>query len=310
MNFSIRTLFTSCLIFFSLLSAAEDYIDKESTSLYGNNDELTPNSTFKKTNDVFLKTYKLKKTNVLKIFVEQDPSINGQYTVNDNGEIDIPYLGKVNIESKTIFEATQYIELLLAKDLIRNPVVTLDLLEYTKSSISISGQVIKPGNYTFVDRITLTDLIKLAGGFAKHANKSVIIISNTANPSHISEKKVINFNSILNGQQKNPIITNNQNIFVDALLPIVVDGGVEKPGVVYVEPGLTLREVIEIAGGFSKMADLSSIIVRSASIENKYDYMSIINSRKKLPEILPNDHIIVSQCSKKFNVLGKTICIK
>jgi protein involved in polysaccharide export with SLBB domain len=300
-----------CFFLLPFFCFADDYIDKEGTFPAENSSEQEFTSTKMEVDEAFFRDYIIKKGNIVYISVKQDVSMNGEYKVNSMGEIDFPLVGKIKIEGKTTIETREHIQALLEKDFIRNPIVTLDLIDYTKANIHLSGELVTPGSYPITNHTTLTDAIKLAGGFTKFANQSMITINNSIN----SQSDTFNYDLIIKGQQKNPRLKGNESIVVDALIPVKVDGGVVKPGITYIQPGLSLRKVIEMAGGFSKMADIKDIIVRTATeenkyLENKYDYEKIMNAQADMPIILANDHIIIGECSKKFNVFGKTLCIK
>lgn len=304
-----------CFLLLPFFCFADDYIDKEDTFRAEKSTEQEFTSTQMEVDEAFLRDYIIKKSNIIYISVKQDTSMNGEYKVDNIGEIDFPLVGKIKIEGKTTIETREHIQALLEKDFIRNPIVTLDLIDYTKANIHLSGQLVKPGSYPITNHTTLTEAIKLAGGFTKIANHSIITVNSSINSQSESVKQVFNYDLIIKGQQKNPILKGNESIVVDALIPVKVDGGVLKPGITLIQPGLSLRKVIEMAGGFSKMADIKDIIVRTATeenkyLENKYDYEKIMNAQADMPIILANDHIIIGECSKKFNVFGKTLCIK
>ena len=83
------------------------------------------------------------------------------YTVNDAGEIDFPVLGMVKVQGCTRIEVGQLIKgLLIANDLCRDPVVTV---EFYNMSFSVLGTV---GGSSVIpitkDRITLLEAIAMA----------------------------------------------------------------------------------------------------------------------------------------------------
>lgn len=84
------------------------------------------------------------------------------YTVDKQGEIDFPVLGKLVIAGKTREEIASYIKSeLISRNLVKDPVVTV---EYMNLSISVLGEVARPGRYA-IDRdvLTLLDAISMAG---------------------------------------------------------------------------------------------------------------------------------------------------
>lgn len=88
-------------------------------------------------------------------------SISG-YTIDNNGDIEFPVLGKLHIAGMTREEIATYIkDRLISENLIKDPVVTV---EYMNLTVAIMGEVNRPGRYNLdKDRITILDAISMAG---------------------------------------------------------------------------------------------------------------------------------------------------
>ena len=81
------------------------------------------------------------------------------YTVDLQGNIDFPVLGKVHVADKTREEVAVLIKSeLQSHDLIKDPVVTV---EYMNLSISVMGEVNRPGRYNIdKDHLTILDALR------------------------------------------------------------------------------------------------------------------------------------------------------
>lgn len=88
-------------------------------------------------------------------------SISG-YTVDSQGNIDFPVLGKIHVAGLTREEAEDSIKtLLLESRQIKDPVV---IVEFMNLGFSVLGDVSRPGRYKIDrDRFTLFDALSLAG---------------------------------------------------------------------------------------------------------------------------------------------------
>lgn len=84
------------------------------------------------------------------------------YTVDIQGNIDFPILGKIHVGGLTRAEATEHIKhLLVESNQIKDPVVTV---EFMNLGFSILGEVKSPGRYTIDrDEFTILDAISRAG---------------------------------------------------------------------------------------------------------------------------------------------------
>ena len=118
---------------------------------------------------------------LIKIFPEDEYIKGGEMVVSSEGDIALPLIGKIKVEGMQLVEAEREIVNLLTKDYLVNPIVVLevtkDVAKLTKS-LSILGQVQKPGTYQMPleDKLTLLQLISMAGGFTDVANVKKIKI--------------------------------------------------------------------------------------------------------------------------------------
>lgn len=98
------------------------------------------------------------------------------YTVDKNGDIDFPVLGKLHIAGQTREEVATYIKgILFDGNWVKDPVVTV---EYMNLCISVLGEVNTPGRYSIDrDQMTLLDALSMAGDltiYGKRENVKVI----------------------------------------------------------------------------------------------------------------------------------------
>lgn len=98
------------------------------------------------------------------------------YTIDSNGDIDFPVLGRLHIAGMTREQVAEYIRReLISRDLVKNPIVTVD---YLNLCVTVMGEVTRPGRYA-IDRedYTLLDALSAAGDltiFGKRNNVRVI----------------------------------------------------------------------------------------------------------------------------------------
>ena len=95
------------------------------------------------------------------------------YTVDKQGMIDFPVLGQLAVAGKTREEIASYIKTeLMGRNLVKDPVVTV---EYMNLSISVLGEVARPGRYAIDrDEVTLLDAISMAGDLTIQGRREYI----------------------------------------------------------------------------------------------------------------------------------------
>ena len=105
------------------------------------------------------------------------------YTVDNNGDISFPFVGKINLLGLSTDEAQEKIHDALSK-VISNYTIIVRFLE---NNVSVLGEVNSPGVYTFTpDVLTIYEALAYAGGIAKTGDfrKVVLIRQNGDEISH------------------------------------------------------------------------------------------------------------------------------
>jgi polysaccharide export outer membrane protein len=96
------------------------------------------------------------------------------YTVQQDGTIDFPILGQLELAGKTRQEAINYLKIKLDKYIV-DPGVDIN---FTNFKVSVLGEVNKPGSFTLPnERLTVLEALALAGDLdiqGKRDNVSVI----------------------------------------------------------------------------------------------------------------------------------------
>ncbi len=114
------------------------------------------------------------------------------YTVDAKGNIDFPVLGELHVAGMTREEIAAYIkEELVSKNLVKDPVVTVDFLNLT---VSVLGEVKNPGRYSITkDKVTLLDAISLAGDLTIYGKREEVTVLRDEDGKAVTYK--VNLNS-------------------------------------------------------------------------------------------------------------------
>lgn len=98
------------------------------------------------------------------------------YTVDEQGDINFPVLGKISVIGKTRIEVADYISRrLVERDLVKDPIVTV---EYVNIGINILGEVKNPGHIEIVkDHFTILDAIASAGDLTINGQRENVMVS-------------------------------------------------------------------------------------------------------------------------------------
>ena len=112
--------------------------------------------------------YLISPNDVLAINVLGEDDLSLRVRVSENGSISFPLLGEVRAAGYSPLQFERRLEALLEKDYLVSPSVNVTILEY--STISVLGQVKKPGSFEIKGQLTVTQAIALAGGLTDTAS--------------------------------------------------------------------------------------------------------------------------------------------
>jgi polysaccharide export outer membrane protein len=100
------------------------------------------------------------------------------YTIDPEGNIDFPELGKVHVAGFTRSELAAYIKgQLIGRNLIQDPVVTV---EFANLQFSVIGEVKNPGRYNINrDKVTILDAISMAGDMTINGKRKDVQVVRT-----------------------------------------------------------------------------------------------------------------------------------
>jgi polysaccharide export outer membrane protein len=105
------------------------------------------------------------------VSVFQLPEYSGEYEVQVDGSLNLALIGPVRVQQLTIEQASANISSQYGQ-VLRRPIVTLNLLTRRSLVVGVAGEVNRPGSYLLegTNYPTLTQLFQLAGGITQSAD--------------------------------------------------------------------------------------------------------------------------------------------
>lgn len=90
------------------------------------------------------------------------------YPVDLDGNIEIPYVGKLRVAGKTIYEIKADLEVALVS--YADAAISVRMVD---NSVSVLGEVFAPGRYPITkDRMNIFEVIAMAGDMTVYSNKA------------------------------------------------------------------------------------------------------------------------------------------
>jgi polysaccharide export outer membrane protein len=122
--------------------------------------------------------YVIRIGDLLSVQVYSDEKASGRTRVRTDGRISLPLINDVDAAGKTPIKLAGDIEESL-KTLLVNPRVTVSVEESAPLSISVLGEVEKPGAQVLTHEAGVADALAAAGGLTRFARKNRIYVVRT-----------------------------------------------------------------------------------------------------------------------------------
>lgn len=110
----------------------------------------------------------------LHIIVYNETELTGDYAIAPDGSVAFPLIGNVPASGRSPVELQNAITAMLAKGYILDPKVTVEVLNFRP--FFILGEVNKPGQYPYIEQLTVAQAVATAGGFTYRANRGKVFI--------------------------------------------------------------------------------------------------------------------------------------
>lgn len=109
-----------------------------------------------------------------------EPDLSAVYRVATDGTVDFPLAGRIRVAGLRTGEIQAHLRDRLQQGYIKDPQVTVLMKDWNSRSVSVLGQVQKPGPVAYRPHMTIVDAIALAGGFTGIAAKNAVSLRREA----------------------------------------------------------------------------------------------------------------------------------
>jgi polysaccharide biosynthesis/export protein len=205
---------------------------------------------------------------LLDLSVFDVPELVLKVRVDINGCVSLAFLGDVKLAGMTVGNAQRLIAReLVARQLVKDPQVSIFIEEFATQGITVYGEVNAPGIYPLMGPHRLYDVISAAGGLTLKSGRTVTVLH--AGQSDLPEVVALaNINAGENPlEHANVPIYPGDTIVVSKAGMVYVLGEVNKPGAFLMEDNtsISVLKATALAGGTTKLASLKgSLILRKS----------------------------------------------
>jgi polysaccharide biosynthesis/export protein len=191
----------------------------------------------------------------IRIVVFQNPDLQLDARINESGTISYPLLGVVKLGGLSVSDAEKKLASGLRDgNFLKQPQVSILVMDMKANLVSVLGQVLKPGRYALgagAGGYKLSEVLAQAGGIVNGGGTDIVVVTGTRDGKAF--RKEIDFPRVF--AAKNPVedlvLANGDNIWVDRAPMIYIYGEVQRPGPQALQRDMTLLQALATGGGLT-----------------------------------------------------------
>ena len=244
------------------------------------------------------KGYVLSAGDELLINVWGDSELNLKLKVSPEGTILIPNLGPVSVSGLTIETAENRIRQELGRIMSTlsgdtdgaNTFVSVSLSQIRSIKVNIVGEVVAPGTYTLPSFATLFNALYAAGGVNEIGSLRGIKVYR--NSKEVAKLDVYDY--LLNGKYNTNIrLEENDMVIVSPYDQLaVVQGKVKRNRIFELKKGETLKQLLNMAGGFTGDAYKKDVRVKRKA-GSRYQIATVTEDKYPTFAMMDGDSLLV-----------------
>jgi polysaccharide export outer membrane protein len=209
---------------------------------------------------------------VLLIQVFDQADLGGKYTVEADGTLGFPLIGRIKAGALTLRGFEDELKRRLADGYFRNPQVTVAVEQYRSQRVFVMGEVRQPGPVALTGGMTLIEALARAGSTLSTASGEVAIVrAPQGSPDHgpllpnqdaATEVFRASIRELESGAlSQNLELRDGDTIFVPRAETVYVFGQVKNPGAYGVQKNMTVLQALSLAGGVNEHGAMNRIQV-------------------------------------------------
>jgi polysaccharide biosynthesis/export protein len=129
------------------------------------------------TQQVFVEDTRLGPRDLFEVRVFQQPELTGVFEVSPECTVTYPLIGVLEVCDLSPPEVEKKIKDGLTDGFLKNPQVSVVIKEFRSKTLSVFGQVKKPGTLPYAVGMTVVEAISQAGGFNEMARKNAVTVT-------------------------------------------------------------------------------------------------------------------------------------
>ena len=216
--------------------------------------------------------YRLSPGDTIRITVYQNPDLTLEARVSESNSISYPLLGTVAIGGMSVSQAEKTIaDRLRSGNFVREPQVSLIVMQVRGNQASVLGQVNRPGRFPIeTGDLRLSDLLATAGGIMPTGADLVVLVGSRDGKPFRQE---IDLPAMFRGESRNDdvLVRNGDVAYVERAPLVYIYGEVQRPGAFRLERNMTVMQALASGGGLTLRGTQKGIRVHRRGADAKVE---------------------------------------
>jgi len=225
---------------------------------------------------------------VLNVQVYGRPELTTTTYIADDGTITMPLAGPVPIVGLSPTAAAVEVAAAFRKaQLLRDPQITILLMQSRSQQVSVLGEVRAPGRFPVDSTTSLLDLLAAAGGTTETSGDTVFVIRPDA--SGELERHAVSLRGLEDGRQSLRFLglRGGDAVFVPPAEQFYIYGEVQTPNMYRLEPEMTVLQAIARSGGLTALATTRRMEVKRRAADG-----TVVETKITLVDRVQPDDVI------------------
>ena len=217
---------------------------------------------------------------VLAITVVNQAQLTDKYIVRADGTFTFPLLGRLQAGGLSLQAVENDVRDRLARGYLKDPQVGVSVDQYRSQQIFVMGEVQRPGSLQVTGSMSIIEALARAGSTTDRAGAEAVIVRQPSGAPQLDAAAIerarnsrdsdvirVNLQNLqAGGLSQNVALRSGDTIFVPRAESVFVSGQVRTAGEYVIRLGMTVRQVLALAGGVSERGSVRRIqIIRQVN---------------------------------------------
>lgn len=197
----------------------------------------------------------------IRVTVFGNPDLTTETRLTARGSIRMPLAGDVELNGATPTEAANRIAGRLKRgQFLKDPQVTVNILQVRSRQVSVLGEVAHPGRYVLEDHARVSDALALAGGITATGDSTVSVMSHGGS----GVKQIVDIARMYRSADgsANIELHNGDSVYVPHAPVFYIYGEVQHGGSYRLDPDLNVMQAISLGGGITPRGTERGLTIR------------------------------------------------